>query len=66
MDVRESLQIFNELCDLADGESDDELPKRVQQLQAQGIELKVETNLDEPEFITAPTPTPKSSSTVNF
>ena len=39
--------IFKELCELADSE-------RVQQLQAQGIELKVETNLDEPEFITDP------------
>ena len=47
-------QIFKELCDLADSELDDQLPERIQQLKEQGIELKVETNLDEPEFITDP------------
>jgi hypothetical protein len=47
-------EIFKELCDLADRDLDDQLPERVQQLQAKGIELKVETNLDEPEFITDP------------
>ena len=30
------------------------IPERIQQLQEQGIELKVETNLEDPEFITAP------------
>jgi hypothetical protein len=47
-------EIFKELCDLADSELDNQLPERIQQLQEQGIELKVETNLDEPEFITDP------------
>ena len=46
--------IFKELCDLADTELDDRLPERIQQLQGQGIELKVNINLDEPEFITDP------------
>ena len=46
--------ILKELCQLAEGELDDQLPERIQQLQAQGIELKVETNLDEPEFISDP------------
>ncbi len=47
-------EIFKELLDLANSELDDQLPERIQQLQEQGIELKVETNLDEPEFITNP------------
>ena len=47
-------EIFKELCDLADSELDDQLPERIQQLREQGILLKVETNLDEPEFITDP------------
>jgi len=49
-----SSEIFKELCDLAESELDDQLPERIQQLQAQGMELKVETNPDEPEFITDP------------
>ncbi len=32
------------------------IPERIQQLQEQGIELKVETNLEESEFITDPNP----------
>ena len=49
-------EIFKELCDLAESELDDQLPVRIQQLQEQRLELKVETNLDEPEFITDPNP----------
>jgi len=48
--------IFKELCRLAEGELDDQLPERVQQLQEQEIELKVETSLEEPEFIKDPNP----------
>jgi hypothetical protein len=49
-------QIFKELCQLAEGELDDHFPERIQQLQEQGIELKVETSLEEPEFVTDPNP----------
>ena len=45
-------EILKELLQLAEGELDDQLPERVQQLQEQGIELKVETSLEEPEFVT--------------
>ncbi len=54
MTATNSFEIFKELCDLAESELDDQLPERIQQLQEQGIELKVETNPDEPEFITDP------------
>lgn len=47
-------EILKELLQLAEGELDDQLPERVQQLQEQGIELKVETSLEEPEFVTDP------------
>ena len=47
-------EIFKELCELADSELDDRLPERIQQLQDIGIELKVKTNQEEPEFITEP------------
>ena len=56
MTATNSFEIFKELCDLADSELDDRLPERIQQLQEQGIELKVETYLEEPEFITDPNP----------
>jgi hypothetical protein len=56
MTATNSFEIFKELCDLADSELDDRLPERIQQLQEQGIEIKVETNLEEPEFITDPNP----------
>lgn len=49
-------RIFKELCQLAQGELDDQLSERVQQLQELGIELKVETSLEDPEFITDPNP----------
>jgi hypothetical protein len=49
-------EILKELLQLAEGELDDQLPERVQQLQEQGIELKVETSLEEPEFVTDPKP----------
>lgn len=49
-------EILKELLQLAEGELDDQLPERVQQLQEQGIELKVETSLEEPEFVTDPNP----------
>lgn len=45
MTATNSFEIFKELCDLADSELDDRLPERIQQLQEQGIEIKVETNL---------------------
>ena len=47
-------EILKELLQLAEGELDDQLPERVQQLQEQGIELKVETSLEKPEFVTDP------------
>ncbi len=56
MTATNSFEIFKELCDLADSELNDRLPERIQQLQEQGIEIKVETNLEEPEFITDPNP----------
>jgi len=49
-------EILKELLQLAEGDLDDHLPERVQQLKEQGIELKVETSLEEPEFITDPNP----------
>jgi hypothetical protein len=49
-------EIFKELFDLAESELDGQLPVRIQQLQEQGLEVKVETNLDDPEFITDPNP----------
>ena len=49
-------EILKELLQLAEGELDDQLPERVQKLQEQGIELKVETSLEEPEFVTDPNP----------
>ncbi len=49
-------EILKELLQLAEGELDDQLPERVQQLQERGIELKVETSLEEPEFVTDPNP----------
>ncbi len=51
-------EIFQELCDLADSDSelDDRLPERIHQLQDVGIELKVKTSLEEPEFTTDPNP----------
>ncbi len=48
--------ILKVLCQLADGELDDRLSERIQQLQMQGIKLKVETDLEEPEYITDPNP----------
>lgn len=49
-------EILKELLQLAEREFDDQLPERIQQLKEQGIELKVETSLEEPEFITDPNP----------
>ena len=49
-------EVFKELLQLAEGELEDLLPERVQQLQEQGIEIYVETSLEEPEFVTDPHP----------
>jgi hypothetical protein len=46
--------MFKQLCQIAEGGSNVQLAERIQQLRAQGINLKVDTNIDEPEFITDP------------
>lgn len=48
--------IFSELRELADDELDDRLPEKIQELKDQGFELRVETSLEDPEFITEPSP----------
>ena len=51
-----STAIFSELRELADDELDDRLPERIQELKDRGFELRVETSLEDPEFITEPSP----------
>ena len=48
--------ILKELCQLAEGELDDQLTDRVQKLLEQGVEIKVETSHEEPEFVKDPNP----------
>lgn len=47
-------EIFSDLCSLASEELDDRLPEKFQELQDQGLELKIKTSLEEPEFISDP------------
>jgi len=54
MSTLNHLEIFKELCELADSELSDRLPERIEELEDLGLVLKVETNHDEPDFITDP------------
>jgi len=56
MSATNPTEIFKELCVLADSELDDQLPEWIHKLQDIGIEHKVETSLEEPEFVTDPNP----------
>ena len=56
MDAINAAAIFSEIRDLADEELDERLPDKVQELKDQGFELRVETSLEDPEFITEPSP----------
>lgn len=56
MDATNAAAIFSELRELADEELDERLPDKVQELKDQGFELRVETSLEDPEFITEPSP----------
>jgi hypothetical protein len=47
-------EIFSDLCSLASEELDDRLPEKFQELQDKGLELKIKTSLEEPEFISDP------------
>ena len=47
-------EIFSDLCSLASEELDDHLPEKFQELQDKGLELKIKTSLEEPEFISDP------------
>lgn len=44
-------EIFSELRRLANEDLDDRMPEKIQDLKDQGIELRVESSLEEPEFI---------------
>ena len=56
MDAINAAAIFSELRELADEELDERLPDKVQELKDQGFELRVESSLEDPEFITEPSP----------
>lgn len=47
-------EIFAELCSIANEDLGERLPERIQELKDQGIELRVEIDLEDPEFITDP------------
>ena len=48
------MEIFLELRKLADEDLDDRLPEKIHDLKDRGIELRVETSLEDPEFIEDP------------
>ena len=56
MDAINATKIFTELRGLADEDLDDCLPEKIQALKSLGIELRVETSLEGPEFIEDPSP----------
>jgi hypothetical protein len=56
MNAINTAAIFSELRELADDALDDRLLEKTQELKDQGSELRVETSLEEPEFITDPSP----------
>jgi len=56
MDAINAAAIFSELRDLADEELEERLTDKVQELKDKGFELRVETSLEDPEFITKPSP----------
>ena len=56
MDNSDSAALFAELRELADGDLDDCLPEKIQELKDRGTVLRVETSLEEPEFVTDPSP----------
>lgn len=56
MDAINAAALFSELRELADDDLDDRLPEKIQELKDQGTELRVETSLEESEFVTNPSP----------
>jgi len=56
MNATNPIEIFSDLCSLASEELDGRLPEKFRELRDQGLELKVKSNLDEPEFISDPSP----------
>ena len=56
MDDINTTAIFYELRELADDGLDNRLSEKIQELKDQGFELRVETSLEDPEFITEPSP----------
>lgn len=54
MSTLNHLEIFKELCALAEGDLSDQLPERIEELENLGFVLKVETHHDEPDFIADP------------
>jgi len=54
MKKENAMEIFSELRELADEDLDDRLPEKIQDLKDLGIQLRVEKNLEEPEFIEEP------------
>ncbi len=56
MDDINAAESFAELRELADDDLDDRLPEKIQELKDRGTELRVETNLEDPEFVTDQSP----------
>ncbi len=54
MNKENAMEIFSELRGLAEEDLDDRLPEKIQDLKDLGIQLRVEKNLEEPEFIEYP------------
>lgn len=51
MKIFNANELFNELCQLAIGDQNEELLERVEKLEELGIELRVETDQHDPEFM---------------
>ena len=56
MDEINATKIFTELRRLADEDLDDCLPEKIKALKSHSIEIRVETSIEEPEFIEDPSP----------
>ncbi len=50
MKIFNANELFNELCQLAVSDQNDELLERVEKLEELGIEFRVEADQDDPEF----------------